>query len=113
MPHHDKHGHDHQSCGCGCGGQGQLPPASRDHWAKAAPQEMVCPCLGLNKAAIVRAIQDGACTLPLLKVMTGAGRGADCARLHPAGRSCEADLAALLALYAQKPQGWPQGGCGR
>lgn len=106
--------HDHhpgQACGCGCGGQGQAPAAGRD-WASAPGGEMVCPCLGLSKADICAAIGAGAFTLPLLKVMTGAGRGRDCARLHPQGRSCEADLAELLRLYAQPPPGWTPGGCG-
>jgi hypothetical protein len=105
------HDHDHQSCGCGCGGHSSPTPSGRD-WASADSSEIVCPCLGLGKAAICAAIQAGAFTLPLLKVMTGAGRGGDCARLNPWGRSCEADLAALLRLYAQPPAGWPQGGCG-
>jgi NAD(P)H-nitrite reductase large subunit len=103
--------HDHQSCSCGCGGHTRPSPAGRD-WSQAGAGEIVCPCLGLSKAAILAAIQAGAFTLPLLKVMTGAGRGRDCARFNPLGRSCEADLAELLRLYAQPPAGWSPGGCG-
>lgn len=105
------HDHGSHACGCGCGGHAAPAPASRD-WATAPETEIVCPCLGLTKADICTAIRAGAFTLPLLKVMTGAGRGRDCARLHPQGRSCEADLAALLGLYAQPPAGWSPGGCG-
>jgi NAD(P)H-nitrite reductase large subunit len=105
------HDHDHQACGCGCGGHAGPGPAGRD-WATAPARQVVCPCLGLDKAAILGAIQAGAFTLPLLKVMTGAGRGRDCARLNPTGGTCEADLAELLRLYAQPPEGWPTGGCG-
>lgn len=104
-------GNHQEARGCGCGGHASAGGARRD-WASAGPGQVVCPCLGLDKAAILRAIRDGAFTLPLLKVMTGAGRGADCARSHSEGHSCEADLLALLALYAEPPSGWPLGGCG-
>jgi len=105
------HDHDHQSCGCGCGGHQAPGPAGRD-WAAAGEGEVVCPCQDLSKGDILGAIQAGAFTLPLLKVMTGAGRGTDCVRPHPLGRSCQADLAELLRLYAQPPAGWAYGGCG-
>ncbi|MFH1033773.1 MAG: hypothetical protein V1806_04640 [Pseudomonadota bacterium] len=105
------HDHDQQACGCGCGGHSSPGPAGRD-WASAAPGEMVCPRRGLDKAAIVAAIEAGAFTMPLLKVMTGAGRGTDCQHVNPLGRSCEADLAQLLRLYARPPAGWTPGGCG-
>lgn len=102
--------HDHHSCGCGCGG-GSLGAASRD-WAAAPDAEIICPCLGLSKGQVLAAIQAGAYTLPLLKVMTGAGRGRDCAALHPLGRSCQADLDEMLRLYAQAPLDLPGSGCG-
>ncbi|CAO0823079.1 hypothetical protein DFAR_3460058 [Desulfarculales bacterium] len=41
----------------------------------------------------------------LLKVIAGAGRERDRAVKNPLGRSCEADLAELLRLYAQPPSG--------
>ena len=104
------HEHGHQGCGCGCGGTGG-GPASRD-WRAAGAEEVVCPCRGLTKAALVEAIDGGAHTLALLKVLTGAGRGRDCRRLHPQGRSCEADLAQLIQIHARPPAGWPSGGCG-
>ena len=104
------HKHDHGQS-CGCGSHASVGPAGRD-WAAAGPDEVVCPCRGLSKAAILEAIAAGAFTLPLLKTMTGAGRGRDCKTLHPEGHDCQADLAALLDLYAQPPAGWPRGGCG-
>lgn len=105
------HEHDQKACGCGCGGHASPAPSGRD-WAAASDSQIVCPCLGLSKSAIRAAIAAGAFTLPLLKIMTGAGRGRDCAHKHPLGRSCEADLAELLRLYAQPPAGWTPGGCG-
>ena len=102
------HGHGHHGCGCGGSGAG---PASRD-WRAAGPEETVCPCRGLTKAALLEAIANGAHTLALLKILTGAGRGRDCQKLHLQGRSCEADLAELIRVYARPPAGWPSGGCG-
>lgn len=106
------HEHGHDGCGCGCGGHGPAAgPASRD-WRAAGPEEVVCPCRSLTKGALVEAIEGGAHTLALLKVLTGAGRGRDCQRVNPTGRSCEADLAVLVEIYGQAPAGWPSGGCG-
>lgn len=113
---HD-HQHAHggsQGCGCGCGGHGDKAPASlsRD-WAQVPDAEIICPCRGVSKGDVLAAIASGAHTLALLKTMTQAGRGRDCQRLHPQGHSCEGELAELLALYAQPPQGWGLGGgCG-
>lgn len=104
-------GHEQGHGGCGCGGHDAPGPASRD-WRAAGAEEMVCFCRGLTKGALVEAIQGGAHTLALLKVLTGAGRERDCQRLNPAGRSCQADLAALVDLYGHAPAGWPSGGCG-
>lgn len=90
----------HQGCGCGCGGHGEGPgiPPSRD-WAAAGDEEIVCHCGQVTKRAIVEAIELGAYTLPLLKTLTGAGRGKRCAETNPRGESCEADLATLLERY--------------
>lgn len=104
------HDHEHQGCGCGCGG-GDFGQPMRD-WATAGPDEMVCPCRGLDKAAVQGAIAAGAYTVALVKIMTGAGRGRDCERKHPLGRSCLADLEALVRLYADPPPGATGGGCG-
>ncbi|MFZ5587911.1 MAG: (2Fe-2S)-binding protein [Thermodesulfobacteriota bacterium] len=101
--------HQHQGCGCGCGGGSAGEPA-RD-WSAAGPETLVCPCLGLDKAAVREAIAAGAYTVALVKAMTGAGRGRDCAHKHPQGRSCLADLEALVRLYADPPPG-ASGGCG-
>lgn len=81
-------------------------------WREAPGDAVACPCQGVTKAQVVSAIEAGAYTLPLLKTMTGAGRGSDCKRLHPSGVSCEGDLQALLELYATPPAGTVTGGCG-
>lgn len=103
------HGH---SCGCGCGGHGgPSGPATRD-WKAAPDSEIVCHCHGLTKGDILAAIEQGAFTLPLVKTMTGAGRGGDCKAKHPAGVSCEVDIDHLLGIYATPPAGHTGGGCG-
>lgn len=97
-------GHD---CGCGCGGHGQASPGLDlgIDWASADETEIVCPCRGVNKGQVLAAIEQGAYTLPLLKTMTGAGRGGDCRTINPRGRSCEADLARLLEIHGGDPYG--------
>ncbi|KIX14556.1 hypothetical protein X474_08155 [Dethiosulfatarculus sandiegensis] len=61
---------------------------------------MLCPCAGVTKEMVVKAIAQGADSLPLLKVMTGAGRANQCRDKNPLGRSCELDLLKMLAIYA-------------
>ncbi|MFH1059960.1 MAG: (2Fe-2S)-binding protein [Pseudomonadota bacterium] len=102
--------HEHQGCGCGCGGEPAGEPA-RD-WARAGSAAMVCPCRGVDKAAVMAAIASGAYTVALVKTMTGAGRGRECGEKHPLGRSCLADLEALVRLYADPPPGAGGDGCG-
>lgn len=106
--------HQH-NCGCGCGQHGPAedgPPPSRD-WAQAADDELVCYCQTVSKGSLKEAIRQGAYTLPLLKAMTGAGRGRQCKQRHPLGRGCEADLEELIRLYAQPPAGLAvTGSCG-
>jgi bacterioferritin-associated ferredoxin len=111
---HSHHGQAGQGCGCGCGSHGPQIAArpSRD-WGQVPDSQIICPCLGVSKGEILAAIHAGAHTLPLLKTMTQAGRGRDCRRLHPQGRSCETELAELVALYARPPAGLePPGGHG-
>ncbi len=96
-------GHD---CGCGCGHHGEggsaIDRPSRD-WLAASADETVCYCQGVSKGALLEAIAQGAYTTPLLKAMTGAGRGRQCKQRHPLERTCEADLDELVRLYAQPP----------
>lgn len=94
--------HDHDQgcgCGCGCGAGPAAQPELEDRWRRAPDDEMVCPCRGVSKSQVAAAVAAGAYTLPLVKVMTGAGRGNRCAELHSDGRSCEADLEALIRIY--------------
>jgi bacterioferritin-associated ferredoxin len=103
------HSHD---CGCGCGNRGgRVDEPSRD-WAQAEGDETVCYCQGVTKAALLTAIEQGAFTAPLLKAMTGAGRGKQCKQRHPLGRTCEADLDELVRLYGgPRPLGAASGSC--
>ena len=86
-------------CGCGCGDAGLVNPAEMQRWREAPDSEMVCACAGVDKAAVRRAIEQGAFSAPLVKAMTGAGRERGCKER----RHCEADVETLVALYAQPP----------
>ena len=104
-----------QSCGCGCGrhdGDHSLRVAPTRDWTQASDEETVCYCQTIAKGALVEAIRQGAYTLPLLKTMTGAGRGRQCKQRHPDERGCEADLEELIRLYAQPPALERASGCG-
>lgn len=68
-------------------------------WREAPDSQMVCPCAGVDKAAVKAAIAQGAFTAPLVKAMTGVGRDFGCGQR----RECEADLEILVALYAESP----------
>ena len=114
------HDHDAQhdcSCGCGCGGDPPAPGPDQlgIDWAQAPDQELVCPCAGVSKGQVLEAMAQGANTLALLKIMTGAGRAREreCQQKSPRQRSCQGDLLALLALYASKGPACPGpgGGC--
>ena len=96
----------HKGCSCGCGCGHQEAPEARllAQWQAAPPHQIVCPCQGITKAQLIQAIECGAYTIPLLGVLTGAGRGKDCPRLHPQHRSCHPDLAALIQLYYRGPR---------
>ena len=78
-------------------------------WAQAADDELVCYCNRVTKAQVVDAIRMGACTVPLIKTATQAGRGKDCKRVHPEARTCEGDLDQLLDLYCEGER--PTVGC--
>jgi len=108
----ERHQHDQHGQGCGCGHQ-HGAAASRDDWPTAPAEAIVCHCLGLTKAQIVSAIEQGAFTVALVKTMTGAGRGNDCQQKHPLGHSCEGDLQRLVEAFGRPPEGYARGGgCG-
>lgn len=85
--------------GCGCGGHGSswLDDEELVRWDGADDDELVCHCAEVTKAVVVKAIRDGAYTLPLLKVLTGLGRGSPCPNNH----QCLTHLQPLLKLYGQ------------
>ncbi len=89
---------DQGGCGCGCG-CGETPILDNEltrRWREAPDSEMVCPCAGVDKGAVKAAIAAGAFTAPLVKVMTGVGREAECRQR----KQCAGDLEVLVALYA-------------
>ena len=96
--------HKGSGCGCGCGQEAVPEARLLSQWRAAPPHQIACPCQGVTKAQVLQAIETGAYTIPLLGVLTGAGRGKECARLHPQGRSCHPDLAALIQLYYHGPR---------
>ena len=103
----------HDGCGCGCGGHA---PSFSDmdlgiDWARAPADELVCACAGVSKARVLEAIEQGAYTLPLLKILTGAGREDACREKNPRGRSCHPDLLELIRIYYHGPPPL-EGGCG-
>ena len=54
---------------------------------RVAPgSELVCYCANVTKAAILKAMRDGAKTLPDIKEMTGACEIARCKETNPRGR---------------------------
>ena len=95
---HD-HGGDGCSCGCGCGETLTVGQAEAARWRQAPGDAVVCPCAGVDKAAVLKAIAQGGFTAPLVKAMTGVGREPGCRQR----RQCEADVETLVALYAAPP----------
>jgi len=57
---------------------------------------MVCYCIKVDEATIVKAIKDGASTLAKVKEMTKACTGSECAELNPSGKCCSKDIKKLL-----------------
>ncbi len=88
----------HQGCGCGCGEAHALSRQEARRW-RQAPEGEPGPCAGVDKAAVLAAIEAGAYTPALVKAMTQAGREPGC----KTRKQCEGDVAALVALYAQPP----------
>ena len=102
----------HHDCGCGCGGGAGPKVGNLPDWASLAEDTLVCHCGRVSKGEIKRAVEMGAFTLPLIKVMTGACRGKKCESLNPLGRCCEADIHELIRLYHPgPPEPHGQGGC--
>jgi len=106
-------GHDGCGCGCGCGGDTGLQEGLDlgIDWARAPEDEVVCACAGVDKAGIRQAIEQGAYTLALVKILTGAGRDDACQEKNPRGRSCHADILELIRIYYHGPPPLG-GGCG-
>jgi hypothetical protein len=98
----ENHSHDGCSCGCGCdcAADDVVFPDDMPDWADLPGSTVLCPCVGVTKDNVIKAISQGADTLPLLKVMTGAGRETKCRDKNPLGRSCELDLLKMIAIYA-------------
>jgi NAD(P)H-nitrite reductase large subunit len=102
---------DNTGCGCGCGSHAPAAePADLPDWAAQPEEALVCPCQGVTKGQVRRAVEQGAYTAPLVAAMTGAGRGTECESRHPAGRSCLPDVEELIRLYQTEPPPLPQGG---
>jgi NAD(P)H-nitrite reductase large subunit len=98
------------SCGCGCHDSENKAskPTDLPDWAQAPGETLVCHCGQVSKSKIVEAIRLGAYTLPLVKTMTGAGRGNDCEAKNPLGRCCIPDIQELIRLYHQEPPQWQE-----
>lgn len=110
------HGIDgNNGCGCGCGHHHAAPAGAYDgpDWTNEPEEALVCHCMGVTKGQVLEAINKGAYTVPLLKIMTGAVHGKDCKQKHPLGRTCEVDLEELIRIYQNVPPPLePKGGCG-
>jgi NAD(P)H-nitrite reductase large subunit len=92
------HQGDGCGCGCGCGGGDDLEGRElATYWQSAPDDATVCVCAGVDKRAVVATIRNGAFTAPLVKVLTGIGRGNPC----PTGHGCLRHLPVLLELYGQ------------
>lgn len=98
-------GEAHKGCECGCGGEKTAggDPALKDYWRRAAGDELVCYCGQVTKAEILGAIEKGAYTLPIIKILTGAGQGSDGETKNPRGRCCATDIKHLIELYGSRP----------
>lgn len=102
-------------CGCGCGHHHGATGLNYDgpDWITQPDDTLVCHCMGVTKAEVLAAINQGAYTVPLLKIMTGTVNGKQCKEKHPLGRTCEVDLEELIRLYQTLPPPLePSGGCG-
>ena len=61
--------------------------------------DTICWCVGVDKATIVRAVNEGAATLSAIKSATGACTGDECAQKNPNKRCCSKEIKALIARY--------------
>ena len=68
-------------------------------WRDEPDDAVVCYCRGVDKAAIVSAIQKGADSIESIQQATGAGIGNRCKELNPRGRCCCPDIAEILRIY--------------
>lgn len=84
-------------CGCGCGSSSSYEEEALQEWKDAPDDRIVCHCAEVSKGKIVETIRNGAYTAPLVKVLTGLGRGRPC----PNDNGCVTTLNILLKLYGQ------------
>jgi len=61
---------------------------------------MVCYCIKVDEAIIVKAIKDGADSLAKIKEVTKACTGNECAALNPSGKCCSKDIKILIAKHS-------------
>ena len=81
-------------------------------WKLAAPDEYVCWCKKIDKATVVKAIQDGANTLVDIMNTTTAGTGSNCSTTNPSGKCCHQDIEELIAIYGKPLNNPPSRCCG-
>ena len=67
---------------------------------KFSSSPIVCYCIKVDKATIVKAINNGADSLAKVKEMTEACTGSECAELNPSGKCCSKDIKNLIVLNA-------------
>lgn len=68
-------------------------------WKLAPDDTIVCYCKNVDKQTTVSAIKSGASSMEKIKQTTNACTGNRCKQLHPEGRCCHRDIAALLDIY--------------
>ena len=61
---------------------------------------MVCYCIKIDEATIVKAIKNGADTLAQVKETTKACTGSECAELNPSGKCCSKDIKSLISTHS-------------
>ncbi len=77
-----------------------LSPKRFDDVRSLEDSDLICYCIEVDKANIVKAIQKGANTLQAIKESTLACTGNDCARKNPNKRCCSKEIKQLIELYS-------------
>lgn len=94
----------HKGCECGCSESGtSLDPKLGSFWQRAFEDQTVCYCGQVTKAEILGAIEKGAYTPPMIKILTGAGQGGDGETKNPRSRCCATDIKHLIETYGSRP----------